>query len=191
MIHLVIQLVSMNKKGFLYFSNFDIIFYFILVVPSSVMQVPYFNDALPPYLHYATVGTALAKEILRSVTKAFEDKAMNCVPATVDIFSNTSRMDLLIYSGGLQMAYHSLLALTGPIKGMDRLPGLNMTPMQLFFLVTAQELCAESEYNGVDINSADFHDILSWLINQGSSASAAFRCHHNTHMRNQKNCDIW
>lgn len=134
------------------------IFYihYILVVPLSIVLVPYFNEVLPPYMHYAIVGTTLAKEILRSVTKAFEDKAMNCVPTAVEVFSNSSRMEMLIHSGGLQMAYHSMLAQSGPLKGMSRLPGLDLTPQQIFFLVTAQDLCADSEYKGININSEDF-----------------------------------
>nr|XP_029716259.1 endothelin-converting enzyme homolog [Aedes albopictus] len=162
-----------------------------IVVPLSVILVPYYNPVLPPYLHYATLGTALAKEILRSITKAFETKVMQCVPNSVDIFSNSSRMDLLIYSGGMQIAYHSLLSLTGPIKGMNRLPGLSLTPPQIFFLMSAQELCAESEYSGVDVHSNDFDEILTWLISQGGSASDVFQCHSSTMLSYQKNCDIW
>ncbi|EAT41265.1 AAEL007081-PA [Aedes aegypti] len=162
-----------------------------IVVPLSVILVPYFNPVLPQYLHYATLGTALAKEILRSITKAFETKVMQCVPNSVDIFSNSSRMDLLIYSGGMQIAYHSLLSLSGPIKGMNRLPGLSLTPPQIFFLMSAQELCAESEYSGVDVHSNDFDEILTWLISQGGSASDVFQCHSSTMLSYQKNCDIW
>ncbi|XP_065087387.1 endothelin-converting enzyme homolog [Ochlerotatus camptorhynchus] len=162
-----------------------------IVVPLSVVLVPYFNPVLPQYLHYATLGTALAKEILRSITKAFEGKVMQCVPNSVDIFSNSSRMDLLIYSGGMQIAYHTLLSLTGPIKGMNRLPGLSLTPPQIFFLMSAQELCAESEYSGVDVHSNDFDEILTWLISQGGSASDVFLCHSSTMLSYQKNCDIW
>lgn len=121
--------------------------------------MPYFNPVLPQYLHYATLGTTLAKEILRSITKAFESKVMQCVPNSVDVFSNSSRMDLLIYSGGMQIAYHTLLSLSGPIKGMNRLPGLNLTPPQIFYLMSAQELCAESEYNGIDVSSNDFDEM--------------------------------
>ncbi|XP_039443562.1 uncharacterized protein LOC120423723 [Culex pipiens pallens] len=162
-----------------------------IVVPLSAVLVPYFNPVLPPYLHYATLGTAMAKEILRSITKAFESKVMTCVPSSVDIFSNASRMDLLIHSGGMQIAYHTLLSLTGPIKGMNRLPGLSLTPPQIFYLMSAQELCAESEYNGVDVNSNDFDEILTWLISQGGSASDVFQCHSSTMLSYQKNCDIW
>jgi hypothetical protein len=130
-----------------------------IIVPLSAILIPYFNPALPPYLHYATVGTTIAKEILRSITKSFESKVMQCVPAAVDVFSNSSRMDLLIYSGGLQISYHSLLSLSGPLKGMERLPGLVLTPTQIFFLMSAQELCSESEYNGVDVNEKDFSEM--------------------------------
>lgn len=126
------------------------------VVPLSVILVPYFDSRLPPYLQYASVGVAIAKEILRSITKAFEDKAMRCVPKSVNVFSNYSRMDILIHSGGMQISYHSMLSLTGPIKGMARLPGLSLTPTQIFFLVSAQELCAESLYSGIDTASEDF-----------------------------------
>uniref|UniRef100_A0A182XWP8 Peptidase M13 N-terminal domain-containing protein n=1 Tax=Anopheles stephensi TaxID=30069 RepID=A0A182XWP8_ANOST len=162
-----------------------------IVVPLSVILVPYFNPVLPPYLHYASLGTTLAKEILRSITKAFETKIMQCVPGAVAVFSNASRMELLIHSGGLQIAYHTLLSLSGPIKGMNRLLGLSLTPPQIFFLISAQQLCAESDYSGIDVNSSDFDEILAWLISQGGSASDVFQCHSTTKLSYQKNCDIW
>ncbi len=127
----------------------------ILVVPLSVILVPYFNAVLPPYMHYATIGTTIGREILRSVTKAFEDKLLKCVPSSVEVFSNSSRMEMLIFSGGMQIAYHSMLAQM-PLKGMHRLPGLDLGAQQIFYLVNAQELCADSEYKGVDIDSPDF-----------------------------------
>lgn len=130
----------------------------LAVVPLSLILVPYFHAHLPPYLHYSTVGTTIAKEILRSVTKAFEDKAMKCVPPAVEVFSNTSRMELLISSGGMQISLHSMLTLSGS-KAMERLPGLNLSSTQIFFLVLAQELCAKSVYEGVETDSDDFHDM--------------------------------
>jgi hypothetical protein len=122
-------------------------------------MVPYFNPVLPLYIQYATVGVTLGKEILRSVTVAFQRKAMLCVPPAVEIFSNTSRMDFLIHSGAMQIAYHSMLSLTGPNKGMERLPGFSLPATQTFFIVTAQELCSEAAYDGVDVLSEDFSDM--------------------------------
>lgn len=140
--------------------SFHLLFFHLVftVVPLSLILVPYFHPNLPPYLHFSTVGMTIAKEILRSVTKAFEDKAMRCVPTAVEIFSNSSRMELLITSGGMQIAYHSMLALNG-MKSMARLPGLNLSSTQIFFLVTAQELCSKSQYEGVETESEDFHDM--------------------------------
>lgn len=129
------------------------------MVPLSVVLIPYFNAKLPPYLHYASVGVSIATEILGSITKSLEDKVLQCVPSTVNIISNSSRMDILIQSGGMQIAYHSLLSLTGPMKGMVRLPGINLTPPQIFFLVFAQELCAQASYAGVNTYSEDFADM--------------------------------
>lgn len=126
------------------------------MVPLSIILRPYFADQLPPYLQYASVGVVIAKEILRSITKSFDEKAMRCVPKSVNIFSNYSRMDILIHSGGMQISYHSMLSLTGPMKGMPRLPGLNLTPTQIFFLVSAQELCAESQYAGINTDAPEF-----------------------------------
>lgn len=97
-------------------------------------------------------------EILRSVTKAFEDKAIKCVPPSVEVFSNSSRMELLIASGGMQIAYHSMLTFSGS-KAMERLPSINLSSTQLFFLVTAQELCSKSAYEGVETDHKDFHDM--------------------------------
>lgn len=161
-----------------------------IVVPLSLILVPYFHPHLPPYLHYSTVGTTIAKEILRSVTKAFEDKAMRCVPTAVEVFSNSSRMELLIASGGMQIAYHSMLTLSGS-KAMERLPGLNLSSTQIFFLVTAQELCSKSQYEGIETESEDFHDILFWLIAQGGTASQHFQCQYGTAFRLIQNCGIW
>lgn len=123
------------------------------------MLVPYFDAALPSYMHYASVGVPIAKEILRSITKAFEAKLMRCVPSSVNVFSNSSRMELLLHSGGMQISYHSLMTLAGPIKGMVRLPNMNMMPQQIFFLVSAQEMCVNSIYAGVNTNSDSFTDM--------------------------------
>lgn len=130
-----------------------------IVVPLSIMLVPYFDAALPNYMHYASVGVSIAKEILRSITKAFEAKLMRCVPSSVNVFSNSSRMELLLQSGGMQISYHSLMTLAGPIKGMVRLPNMNMMPQQIFFLVSAQEMCVNSIYAGVNTNSDSFTDM--------------------------------
>ncbi|XP_039493809.1 uncharacterized protein LOC120453255 [Drosophila santomea] len=161
-----------------------------IVVPLSVILIPYFNAVLPPYLHYASVGVSIAKEILRSITKSFDEKAMRCVPHSVNIFSNYSRMDILIHSGGMQISYHSMLSLTGPIKGMARLPGLNLTPTQIFFLVSAQELCAESNYLGIDTNAPEFDNILGWLVAQGGSATEVFKCPSGSMINVQKTCNV-
>ncbi|XP_017052824.1 uncharacterized protein LOC108095990 [Drosophila ficusphila] len=161
-----------------------------IVVPLSVILIPYFNAVLPPYLHYASVGVSIAKEILRSITKSFDEKAMRCVPHSVNIFSNYSRMDILIHSGGMQISYHSMLSLTGPIKGMARLPGLNLTPTQIFFLVSAQELCAESNYLGIDTNAPEFDNILGWLVAQGGSATEVFKCPSGSMINIQKTCNV-
>lgn len=119
-------------------------------------MVPYFDASLPAYMNYASVGVSIAKEILRSITKAFETKVINCVPSASSVFSNASQMDLLLHSGGMQISYHSLLSLAGPSKGMIRLPGINMQPTQIFFMVTAQELCASACYAGVNTRTQEF-----------------------------------
>lgn len=58
----------------------------------------------------------------------------------------------------MQIAYHSMLTLSGS-KAMERLPGLSLSATQIFFLVTAQELCSKSEYEGIETESEDFHDM--------------------------------
>uniref|UniRef100_W8BH66 Endothelin-converting enzyme 2 n=1 Tax=Ceratitis capitata TaxID=7213 RepID=W8BH66_CERCA len=161
-----------------------------IVVPLSVILVPHFDSRLPPYIQYASVGVHIAKEILRSITKSFDDKAMRCVPESVKVFSNHSQMDLLIRSGGMQISYHSMLSITGPLKGMARLPALNLTPTQIFFLLSAQEMCEESVYAGIDTDTADFEHILIWLVAQGGKASEEFKCAPGSVMYDQKTCNV-
>lgn len=121
-----------------------------------MILAPFFDANLPPYLHFSTVGTAISKEILRSITKTFEEKALKCVP--VNMFSNYSRMELLLASGGFQIAFHSMLSLSGS-KSMQKLYGLNLTSTQIFFLVSAQEFFLNSQYEGIETDSIDFHDM--------------------------------
>lgn len=130
-----------------------------IVVPLSAMLTPYFDATLPSYLQYATFGSSIAREILRSITKAFDAKVMRCVPSSVNVFSNSSRMELLLNSGGMQIAYHSMLTLAGPAKGMTRMPNVNLSPTQIFFLVRAQQFCASAAYAGVDVTSDNFSDM--------------------------------
>lgn len=130
---------------------------FFSAVPLSLILSPYFDANLPHYLHFSTVGTEISKEILRSVTKAFEDKTMKCVPSE-NFYSNSNRVELLITSGGFQIAYHSMLSLSGS-KAMPKLPGLNLTSTQLFFLITAQEFCSRSHYEGIETDSIEFHEM--------------------------------
>lgn len=128
------------------------------MIPLSIIQTAYFNAKLQPYMHYASVGAAIGTEILRSITKAFDDKLLQCVPSAVNIITNSSRMDVLCQSGGMQIAYHSMLSLL-PLKGMLRLPGINMSPTQLFFLVYSQTTCASYDYAGVQVYSDDFAEM--------------------------------
>lgn len=128
-----------------------------VVVPLSAILVPYFQPKLPPYMQYASVGVQLGKEILRSITKNFEDKTLRCVPGTVQVLSNHS-MEILIHSGALQISYHAMMTLAGT-KGMEWLAGLNMSPIQIFYTVASQDLCAESQYIGIDTDSEDFNDM--------------------------------
>lgn len=128
------------------------------MVPLSLIMAPYFHANLPHYIHFSTVGTEISKEILRSITKAFEDKALKCVPSIENLFPNSNRVELLITSEGFQIAYHSMLALSGS-KAMPKLPGLNFTSTQLFFLLSAQEFCSKSHYEGVQTDSSDFHEM--------------------------------
>lgn len=130
-----------------------------IVVPLSAILVPYFQPKLPPYLHYASVGVQVAKEILRSITKSFEDKTVKCVPGSIHVLANHS-MEILIHSGAMQISYHALMTLSGPSKGMERLSGLGMTPIQIFYVVASQDLCAQSQYsNGIDTDTEDFNDM--------------------------------
>ncbi|ALC47925.1 CG13650 [Drosophila busckii] len=74
--------------------------------------------------------------------------------------------------------------------GMARLPGLNLTPTQIFFLVSAQELCAESKYMGIDTSASEFDNILGWLIAQGGSATEVFKCPSGSMINIQKTCNV-
>lgn len=44
---------------------------FFSVVPLSLILVPYFHQLLPPYLHYSTVGTTIAKGTFLFLTFLF------------------------------------------------------------------------------------------------------------------------
>lgn len=62
-----------------------------ILVPTSLLVHPYFDVNLPLYLQYATLGIPVAKEILRSVARKFEDKLRKCVPNSIDDYPKYTR----------------------------------------------------------------------------------------------------
>ncbi|KNC34384.1 hypothetical protein FF38_10862 [Lucilia cuprina] len=54
----------------------------------------------------------------------------------------------------------------------------------------AQELCAESDYTGIDTDAPEFEHILGWLVAQGGSATEVFKCPSGSMINAQKTCNV-
>ncbi|XP_032305434.1 uncharacterized protein LOC6499889 isoform X2 [Drosophila ananassae] len=57
-------------------------------------------------------------------------------------------------------------------------------------IVSGQELCAESNYLGIDTNAPEFDNILGWLVAQGGSATEVFKCPSGSMINIQKTCNV-
>lgn len=97
---------------------------------------------------------------------------------------------------GLKMAYEAYIKYINYVGDELKLPGLEYTAKQLFWIASAQDWCSASgtEYLKSRIKSDD-HTLGSWRVigtlSNMADFSKDFKCSENSKMNPMKKCEIW
>ncbi|XP_035222859.1 neprilysin-2-like isoform X2 [Stegodyphus dumicola] len=91
--------------------------------------------------------------------------------------------------GGLKAAYLAYKSWVGNHTQELKLPGLNYTPNQLFFISAARVLCEKKPNRVNSLSQAEFR-IIGAMSNL-PQFSSEFACSQNSTMNRRKKCQIW
>ncbi|RVE65304.1 hypothetical protein OJAV_G00134660 [Oryzias javanicus] len=195
-----------------------------IVFPAGILQAPFYAHDHPKALNFGGIGVVMGHELTHAFDDQGReyDKEGNLRPwwqnSSVEAFRVRTECMTEQYSrytvngehvngkqtlgeniadnGGLKAAYHayqSWIQRNGP---ENRLPAVNLTNDQLFFVGFAQVWCSvrtpESAHEGLmtDPHSPPRYRVIGTLANS-PDFSRHFRCPEGTPMNSGKRCEVW
>ncbi len=192
-----------------------------MVFPAGILQPPFFHRDFPSPMNYGGMGMVMGHELTHgfddqgrkfdghgrmsewwtpAVAKAFEERAA-CIEEQYAAYEVQPGVHLdgkltlgenLADNGGIRLAWKAWSALGDDAS----LPGLDLTPQQLFFVAFAQTWCtvASPEYEKlaatVDPHSAPRFRVSGPLSILPAFAEA-FGCREGTPMNPREKCRVW
>ncbi|XP_074614138.1 endothelin-converting enzyme 1-like [Acropora palmata] len=195
-----------------------------IAFPSGILQRPFFDPDFPQSVNYGAVGVVMGHELTHGFddrgrlfdehgnlaswwnnqsVEAFQQHALCMVDqyghfsvAGMKVNGKQTLSENIADNGGLKLAYS---AYQGWIQMNGRelkLPGLDFTPEQLFFLGFAQVWCSASSDGHIqhalltDAHSPERVRVLAAVSNSDEFA-AAFQCPVNSTMNPVHKCQVW
>ncbi|XP_068141142.1 neprilysin-3 isoform X1 [Drosophila tropicalis] len=196
-----------------------------IVFPAGILQTPFFDINNPKSLNFGAMGVVMGHELTHAFDDQGReyDKFGNINrwwdPKSIERFNEKSECIARQYTGykmngrnlngkqtlgeniadngGLKAAYHAYLR-TKNEKEADilKLPGLNLTHSQLFFVSFAQVWCSSNtdETNLLqmekDPHSPSQFRVIGTLSNM-NEFSEVFKCKPGKRMNPTKKCEVW
>ncbi|KAH9519957.1 Endothelin-converting enzyme 1 [Bulinus truncatus] len=194
----------------------------MMVVYAGLLQEPIISKNYPTSYLYGMLGSVLAHEIIHAFdnTGRKHDKYGNLnetwTPRVVEEFARRSKCFIDQYStfelygqnisgvltlpeniadnGGLNLAFKAYRSSVGSDEA--RLPGVNLTDDQLFFVGMSQFFCALETRESAIRNMRNSEHALNHFRVLGSNSnsrefSKAFNCPLNSPMNPENKCVIW
>ncbi|XP_031331876.1 neprilysin-2-like [Photinus pyralis] len=194
--------------------------------PSAILQDVFFDSERPNYMNYGTLGFVAGHEIthgfddqgkqfdkqgnlnewwsadtavaFRSKSQCFTEQYNNYVEPNVETYVNGQNTlgENIADNGGIKEAY---LAYRNWVKrnGHElKLPGLDYTPYQMFWISAAQLWCFKarleliSELVYFDVHSPPRFRVIGSFSNS-EQFSNDFNCAPNSFMNPQNKCSVW
>ncbi|XP_016967766.1 neprilysin-4-like [Drosophila biarmipes] len=178
----------------------------VVEINPGVLQPPTYHHSWPHALKFGTLGFKIARELIRNsvwisfyVARTMYDHRDECI---VDKYfeylepRDSRHYTLLLDQGGLKEAFeayrsHRKKLMEDPTQSManDGMPGLDLSPDQLFFLGFAQTMC----YNYEDPKKTDINkNLLLSDLSTNEDFSQAFNCPVGSGMRPlATTCHLW
>ncbi|XP_030246015.1 neprilysin-3 isoform X2 [Drosophila navojoa] len=196
-----------------------------IVFPAGILQKPFFDINNPKSLNFGAMGVVMGHELTHAFDdqgreydkfgninrwwdaksiERFNEKA-ECIANQYSGYKLNGRNlngkqtlgENIADNGGLKAAYHAYMK-TKLDKNADilKLPGLNLTHPQLFFVSFAQVWCSSTtdETNLLqmekDPHSPSQFRVIGTLSNMKEFADV-FNCKADTRMNPTKKCEVW
>ncbi|MCJ8740172.1 hypothetical protein PDJAM_G00055850 [Pangasius djambal] len=195
-----------------------------IVFPAGILQAPFYARDHPKALNFGGIGVVMGHELTHAFDDQGReyDKDGNLRPwwqnSSVDAFKNRTECMVDQYSqytingehingkqtlgeniadnGGLKAAYHAYRSWVKRNGKEKRLPAVNLTNDQLFFVGFAQVWCSvrtpESAHEGLmtDPHSPPKYRVIGTLSNSPEFAQH-FQCPLGSAMNSGHRCEVW
>ncbi|XP_065661638.1 endothelin-converting enzyme homolog isoform X2 [Hydra vulgaris] len=182
----------------------------VIAVPAGIIQSPFFDSGFPIAINYGALGSMIGN----ALTHGFDlqgqhfDKFGNLVnwwsKPTASMFANYSKCfenqhdsqdtqsvdysEIIADNGGVKMAFNAFKT-SSYIRGEDKLlPGLQMTPNQMFFMGYAQTMCSVQKEHAKKFFQKERVDMV---LRNNEDFSTAFNCPVGSKMNPVKKCHVW
>ncbi|KAH8416738.1 hypothetical protein KR222_000817 [Zaprionus bogoriensis] len=196
-----------------------------IVFPAGILQTPFFDINNPKSLNFGAMGVVMGHELTHAfddqgreydkfgnINRWWDAKSIErfnekseCIARQYSEYKLNGRNlngkqtlgENIADNGGLKAAYHAYLRTT-PENEADvlKLPGLNLTHPQLFFVSFAQVWCSSTtdETNLLqmekDPHSPSQFRVIGTLSNMKEFAEV-FHCKPDKRMNPTKKCEVW
>jgi neprilysin len=202
------------------------LFFNKIFIPAAILQGDFFNSSLPQYMNYGGIGTIIGHEITHGfdnngserdgdgtlrdwwdpATKAEFIKRMQCIidqysnfvePLTqLNLNGNLTQGENVADIGGVRQAYRAYVQWSKENPKEPKLPGLDFTPQQMFWIANGQIWCGVDQEEALRDNIAnDEHSIGRFRVNGPFSDlkefADDFKCSSGTKMNPPNKCEVW
>ncbi|BFZ23833.1 hypothetical protein BsWGS_26872 [Bradybaena similaris] len=197
-----------------------------IVFPAGVLQKPLYSETFPDYMKYGAIGASIGyeltieffdqgnilddsdnlgesmspedREYFASKTQCIKDQTSNTYVDEVNMTLNgeSTLITSMADRGALKMAFRTYRYYLGNFDQQPRLPGLNLTSDQLFFLSAAQVYCTKYTPQRLilEVKYSPFlpgkYRILAALQNSEDFARA-YNCSRGSFMNPALKCNVW
>ncbi|XP_044746107.1 membrane metallo-endopeptidase-like 1 [Coccinella septempunctata] len=194
-----------------------------MVIPAPILTSIYFNYKLPAFMNYGSIGRVVAHEMQHgfgedgrrvileddhqidwwsnATAEAFNE-TKQCVieeyeriPFTYKLNGTLTLEENLADIVGIDVAYEAYNEWVKKYGEEKKLPGIPLTPKQIFWIQTGTSLCFRKlDDDSIDLNLPDDHPIPSFRVTAGARNSRYFAkdfdCPVGSFMNPKEKCRI-
>lgn len=196
-----------------------------IVFPAGILQMPFFDIHNPKSLNFGAMGVVMGHELTHAfddqgreydkfgnMNRWWDNKSIERFNEKIECFANQYGSYVLngwrlngkqtlgeniADNGGIKAAYHAYLnTLLDKEADLLKLPGLNLTHEQLFFVSFAQVWCSTGTDETTvlqmekDTHSPSKFRVVGTLSNMPEFAEV-FQCKPGSKMNPTKKCEVW
>ncbi|PSN53889.1 Membrane metallo-endopeptidase-like 1 [Blattella germanica] len=160
--------------------------------PAGILQGMFFNSERPRYMNYGAIGFVIGHEI----THGFDDQGRQFDKDGNLLNGINTQGENIADNGGIKEAYYAYLKWANNNGQEKRLPGLDYSPRQMFWLSAAQTWCTKYRTQAMrqrittGVHSLGQFRVLGPLSNM-KEFSEDFNCPLGSPMNPEHKCQVW